>query len=749
MKIIAFCNIFYEKRNKKLRILFFLCNFAANYAYMPMKTNLHNLFIVLVSVLLMVGNVSPVAAQSYKQSSSKSASSSSKSAQQKAAEKKKKEAAKKKAAAAKEKAKAQADREKAQAQRQRELDEKEKARLKREKKLYNQDLHFVSIWGGAGYSGMVNQYQSSPILVAPVAGTSNTLLNDGQFSSKFIGGGGGMLGVGYEFHRQNFMMKLGPEFRIFSSQDRFSFLDAEGKNSAFYCPQVDYPEYITQYYTVDKMRETQTVGQIMLPIMFGMNIQEKAYFLAGVKVGYTFMDLWNHKGTLSTTLTDSWAVSPEWKNLTSHFVISDASFAQHPLYGSEGRGKNKMAQGLDAAISVEGGIYLNEYLSPDWQARNADSDHPWLIRLGAFLDYGMPIQRVKTSDEASFLSTNMVPMSNGGTLNSLCSQSVHASNQATSKLSSLLVGVKLTASWQVNKPKQPNPRLIMQVRDQFTGKPIAASKISVQPEGSKRKPQIKTMRRDGSFTNRYPAGNYVLIPQAEGYLDGAPRLYEHATDMLGDTVVFTLIPKPLLTVMVHDKNTEQLIAANLSLVSNEHGDSVMASTTVTDPAKIGLQYGDTYRVRISANGYHSDTASITDLYATNNYYLTPIVRVRRVLILKNMYFATDKTDILPTSDPELEKLYNFLAENPRIRVMITGHTDSQGSDTYNQRLSEGRAASVKAEMVKRGIAEDRLETNGKGESEPIDTNDTEEGRQNNRRIEVTVLNAEDATVDEY
>ena len=143
--------------------------------------------------------------------------------------------------------------------------------------------------------------------------------------------------------------------------------------------------------------------------------------------------------------------------------------------------------------------------------------------------------------------------------------------------------------------------------------------------------------------------------------------------------------------MVHDKNTEQLIAANLSLVSNEHGDSVMASTTVTDPAKIGLQYGDTYRVRISANGYHSDTASITDLYATNNYYLTPIVRVRRVLILKNMYFATDKTDILPTSDPELEKLYNFLAENPRIRVMITGHTDSQGSDTYNQRLSEGRA----------------------------------------------------------
>ena len=84
----------------------------------------------------------------------------------------------------------------------------------------------------------------------------------------------------------------------------------------------------------------------------------------------------------------------------------------------------------------------------------------------------------------------------------------------------------------------------------------------------------------------------------------------------------------------------------------------------------------------------------------------------------------------------------MLSENPDVRILITGHTDSQGADMYNQVLSEKRAASVKAEMVKRGIAADRIETNGKGESEPIDTNDTEEGRQNNRRVQITVLNGE-------
>ena len=163
---------------------------------------------------------------------------------------------------------------------------------------------------------------------------------------------------------------------------------------------------------------------------------------------------------------------------------------------------------------------------------------------------------------------------------------------------------------------------------------------------------------------------------------------------------------------------------------------------------MSLKYGNTYDVVVSAPGYHSDTLALSDLYDQNvNYYLRPIIRVRHKLILKHMYFATDKTDILPMSEDDILTLYNFLKDNPKIRVLITGHTDSQGSEEHNQKLSEGRSESLKNEMIKRGIAADRMETDGKGELEPIDTNATEAGRQNNRRVEVTVLNEEEAEED--
>ena len=110
-----------------------------------------------------------------------------------------------------------------------------------------------------------------------------------------------------------------------------------------------------------------------------------------------------------------------------------------------------------------------------------------------------------------------------------------------------------------------------------------------------------------------------------------------------------------------------------------------------------------------------------------------------MFVFHHIYFALNRTEILETSGEDLQTLYTFLTDNPMLRILITGHTDSQGSEAYNQRLSEGRAASVKKAMVERGIDPNRILTAGKGESEPIDTNATAEGRQNNRRVEVAVI----------
>ena len=112
---------------------------------------------------------------------------------------------------------------------------------------------------------------------------------------------------------------------------------------------------------------------------------------------------------------------------------------------------------------------------------------------------------------------------------------------------------------------------------------------------------------------------------------------------------------------------------------------------------------------------------------------------RQVDVLQRLFFAPNRTTILPQSEQALQELHALLEDNPDIRIRIIGHTDSVGSDEANQRLSEGRAASVRDELVKRGISADRIEVEGKGESEPITTNETAEGRAQNRRVEMVIL----------
>ena len=118
--------------------------------------------------------------------------------------------------------------------------------------------------------------------------------------------------------------------------------------------------------------------------------------------------------------------------------------------------------------------------------------------------------------------------------------------------------------------------------------------------------------------------------------------------------------------------------------------------------------------------------------------LQPIKR-NTVIILKNLFFDTDKTIIKNTSVESLEEMYRLLVDNPKIKVMITGHTDNVASDAYNIRLSEGRAKAFYDEMVRRGIDPKRMKWQGKGEREPIETNKTEEGRAVNRRVEFKIL----------
>jgi outer membrane protein OmpA-like peptidoglycan-associated protein len=111
-----------------------------------------------------------------------------------------------------------------------------------------------------------------------------------------------------------------------------------------------------------------------------------------------------------------------------------------------------------------------------------------------------------------------------------------------------------------------------------------------------------------------------------------------------------------------------------------------------------------------------------------------------VLTVGSALFATGKADVAPGIQRSTDKLVAFLQSNPKRNVLIEGHTDNTGSDAGNVKLSQERADSIKNLLVARGISPDRIVAKGYGSQYPRVANDTAAGRQQNRRVEVVVLN---------
>jgi outer membrane protein OmpA-like peptidoglycan-associated protein len=111
-----------------------------------------------------------------------------------------------------------------------------------------------------------------------------------------------------------------------------------------------------------------------------------------------------------------------------------------------------------------------------------------------------------------------------------------------------------------------------------------------------------------------------------------------------------------------------------------------------------------------------------------------------VLTIGDVLFATGKADLSSDALRSVDKLADFLQKYPNRNVLIEGHTDSVGSDEFNLTLSQKRADSVKETLTSRGIGEGRIATKGYGKKFPVASNDTVAGKQQNRRVEVIVLN---------
>lgn len=157
-----------------------------------------------------------------------------------------------------------------------------------------------------------------------------------------------------------------------------------------------------------------------------------------------------------------------------------------------------------------------------------------------------------------------------------------------------------------------------------------------------------------------------------------------------------------------------------------------------------LKKGTLYDVAAACPGYtfHSQRIDLTKLEkfkeTEENILLEPLT-VGTNLVLNNLFFKYKSYALLPASKYELQRVKKLMDENPTLRIEIGGHTDTIGPKRYNMKLSQQRAQSVVDYLAEQGVAKERLDAKGYGPDKPIGDNETEEGKEKNRRVEIMVL----------
>jgi outer membrane protein OmpA-like peptidoglycan-associated protein len=204
-------------------------------------------------------------------------------------------------------------------------------------------------------------------------------------------------------------------------------------------------------------------------------------------------------------------------------------------------------------------------------------------------------------------------------------------------------------------------------------------------------------------------------------------------------------PVALVSGKVLDQKTGKPVEATITYYSLANNVEVgtARSSPGTGDYSIVLPYGKAYGFRAQADGYYaqSENLDLTGLKAyeeiKRNLYLVPI-EIGQVVRLNNIFFEFGKATLKPESYEELDRVVKLLTENPTMEIDLAGHTDNVGTDEANQQLSEDRSKAVYDYLTTKGILASRLSTKGFGETKAIATNDSEDGRAQNRRVEFTI-----------
>lgn len=263
------------------------------------------------------------------------------------------------------------------------------------------------------------------------------------------------------------------------------------------------------------------------------------------------------------------------------------------------------------------------------------------------------------------------------------------------------------------------------------GKPIDSARIDTVGSTYTVKLALNKKYRLSALVSGYKSEEAeVNLALVQGFVKQETDLYVEKQNLL------------VITGRLLDKNTNSPIDASKNPgVTVEKAKNIPVSyDAATGRYEITVEQGE-YLLTGKADKYFPGSEKIegkTILTAKQDILLSP-AEEGKAIQLNNILFVRGKAVLLPSSDAELANLLSFMQQNQKVKILIGGHTDNQGSYKLNKKLSENRAAAVYNVLVANGILKSRLKFEGFGPSKPVAANNSEKGRRLNRRVEVTML----------